>query len=53
SYMWLFASGRHDIPIYLFEYHPTRAATVVETFLDGWSGTIHADGYRVILPRFS
>ena len=44
--MWLFASGRYDIPIYLFEYHPTRAATVVRSFLSGWEGTIHADGYR-------
>jgi len=47
SYMWLFASAGSDIPIYVFEYHPSRARSVVEDFLKGWSGFIIADGYKV------
>lgn len=47
SYMWLFATGKHTKPIYIFEYHPSRARTVVTDFLEGWSGTIIADGYTV------
>jgi transposase len=47
SYMWLFATAKCAIPIYIFEYHPTRARTVVTDFLRGWSGTVIADGYTV------
>lgn len=45
SYMWLFASAACDRDAYVFEYHPTRGKAVVESFLDGWSGTIVTDGY--------
>lgn len=47
SYMWLYATGRHTKPIYIFEYHPSRAREVVTDFLKGWSGTVIADGYSV------
>jgi len=47
SYMWLFASAADDRPLYIFEYHPSRARNVVTDFLTGWSGTIMADGYSV------
>ena len=47
SYMWLFATATCAVPIYIFEYHPSRAKSVVADFLDGWSGTIIADGYKV------
>ena len=47
SYMWLFASAKAGMPIYIFEYHPSRARSVVADFLVGWSGTIIADGYSV------
>lgn len=45
SYMWLFASAACDRPAYVFEYHPTRGRSVVQSFLEGWSGTIVTDGY--------
>jgi transposase len=45
SYMWLFASAKCEVPIYIFEYHPTRGRVVVANFLKGWSGTIITDGY--------
>jgi len=47
SYMWLFATAQCAVPIYIFEYRPSRAKSVVADFLDGWSGTIIADGYKV------
>jgi transposase len=45
SYMWLFASAACEVPISIFEYHPTRERVVVRDFLRGWSGTIITDGY--------
>lgn len=45
SYMWLFASAECDVPLYLFEYHPSRARSVITDFLKDWQGTIIADGY--------
>lgn len=45
SYMWLFASAECDVPLYLFEYHPSRARNVITDFLEDWQGTIIADGY--------
>lgn len=48
SYMWLFAGAACDErPVYVFEYHPTRGKSVIESFLDGWSGYIVTDGYTV------
>jgi len=47
SYMWLFSSAADDRPLYIFEYHPSRARSVVTDFLQDWSGTIMADGYTV------
>ena len=46
SYMWVFASAACDVPCYIFEYHDTRARSVVADFLKGWSGTIVTDGYK-------
>lgn len=46
SYAWLFAAPEcADNPIYLFEYHPSRAKSVPATFLKGWSGTLMTDCY--------
>lgn len=45
SYMWLFASAECNVPLYLFEYHPSRARSVITDFLSDWQGTIIADGY--------
>jgi hypothetical protein len=47
SYMWLYrTSGCAEHPIVLYEYQPNRKAENAETFLRGFSGWLHADGYQ-------
>ena len=47
SYMWLYrTSGCTKQAIVLYEYQPTRKAEHAETFLQGFSGWLHADGYQ-------
>ena len=47
SYMWLYRTGQYDgPPIVLYEYQPSRKAEHAEKFLEGFSGYLHADGYR-------
>ena len=47
SYMWLYrTSGCAKQTIVLYEYQPTRKAEHAETFLKGFSGWLHADGYQ-------
>ena len=46
SRMWLFCSGRSDVPIYIYEYHETRGKSVAENFLRNWSGYLTTDGYQ-------
>ena len=46
SYMWLYrTSGDTDKPIVLYEYQPGRGAKHPETFLSGFKGYLHTDGY--------
>ena len=46
SYMWLYrTSGDTDKPIVLYEYQPGRGAEHPETFLRGFKGYLHTDGY--------
>ena len=45
SYMWLYHSGRDGPPIVLFEYQTTRASAHPRTFLTGFTGYLHVDGY--------
>jgi hypothetical protein len=45
SYMWLYATGHTDIPIYLYDYQTTRASKHPQKMLHGFSGYLHADGY--------
>lgn len=46
SWAWLFCSCAQDVPIYLFNYNPSRGHEVPDAFADpGWSGTIVADGH--------
>ena len=45
SYMWLFRTGPHEVPICVFEYRPTRSGSVPREFLSGWSGYLTTDGY--------
>ena len=50
SYVWLFRTGPHEVPICVFEYRPTRSGSVPRALLDGWSGYLTTDGYD---PYFS
>ncbi len=45
SYMWLYATGRSDVPIYLYDYQTTRASKHPRQFLKGFKGYLHTDGY--------
>ena len=45
SYMWLFRTGPHEVPICVYEYRPTRSGAVPRAFLDGWRGYLTTDGY--------
>ena len=47
SRMWLYRTGGDaEMPIVLFEYQPDRAAHRAQTFLNGFSGYLHTDGYE-------
>ena len=46
SYMWVYATGCHaQKQAVLFEYQPTRHAKHPLSFLEGFSGYLHADAY--------
>jgi len=46
SYMWLYrTSGDAGAPIVLYEYQPSRGKEHPKTFLHGWGGYLHTDGY--------
>ena len=45
SALWLYRSGRDGPPIVLFEYQMTRAGEHARTFLNGFHGYLHVDGY--------
>jgi transposase len=46
SYMWLARGGPPDAPVVIYEYHPTRAADNINSFLTGFSGHLQTDGYE-------
>lgn len=46
SYMWLYRTGGDtDQPVVLYEYQPGRRAEYPKTFLSGFHGYLHTDGY--------
>lgn len=45
SYMWLYATGHTDVPIYLYDYKTTRASKNPRKMLSGFTGYLHVDGY--------
>jgi transposase len=46
SYMWVYLTGKDDgPPIILYEYQQTRSGIHPRTFLMGFEGYLHADGY--------
>lgn len=47
SRMWLYRTGGDaSMPIVLFEYQPDRSAKRAKTFLKGFKGYLHTDGYE-------
>lgn len=45
SYMWLYRTGRDGPPIVVYDYQTTRASKHPISFLTGFKGYIHTDGY--------
>jgi transposase len=45
SYMWVRRSGAPDHPIVLYDYAPSRAGSVAEKLLSGFSGYLQTDDY--------
>jgi len=46
-YVWVYrTSGDTQRPVILYDYQPSRAGTCASTFLDGFSGLLHTDGYE-------
>ena len=46
SYMWLYrTSSEAERPTVFYEYQPDRGGKHPETFLSGWRGFCHTDGY--------
>jgi hypothetical protein len=45
SYMWVRRSGAPDHPIVLYDYAPSRAGSVAERLLKGFSGYLQTDDY--------
>lgn len=45
SYMWVYLSGRHDTPVVIYDYKPTRSGDIPKAFLKDFKGYLHVDGY--------
>lgn len=45
SRMWVYASGKSENPVVLFEYQPTRSGQHARRFLEGFKGILQSDGY--------
>jgi transposase len=45
KWMWLIRGGPPDKPAVIFDYDPSRAGSVAERLLDGFTGVLQADGY--------
>ncbi len=43
--MWVIRGGPPDKPVVIFEYDQSRGAEVPSRLLDGFKGTLQADGY--------
>jgi transposase len=45
AYMWLFATGRIEQAIIVYEFAMSRAGVVAEEFFDGFAGYLQSDGF--------
>lgn len=50
KWMWVIRGGPPDQPVVIFEYDPSRGAEVPSRLLEGFSGTLQADGYSGYNP---
>ena len=50
SQLWAQMSAGLELPIVLFEYHPTRSGEVPKRLLEGFAGALHSDGYSGYMP---
>ncbi|AXI01294.1 IS66 family transposase [Sporosarcina sp. PTS2304] len=46
SYMWLYRTGKFDVPCVVYDYQPGRGSEYPKQFLEGYAGTLHVDGYK-------
>lgn len=46
-YMWIYCSGRYEVPVTYYEYHTSRAAAAADEFMKAYEGICHTDGYQV------
>jgi len=45
SYIWVYLTGNIEHRLILYDYQPTRASRVVNTFLSDFQGYLQTDGY--------
>ena len=45
SYMWVYRSNKHEVPIVLYDYHSTRSGDCPKEFLKGYNGYLETDAY--------
>jgi transposase len=45
AYMWLFASGRQEKAIFVYQFAMTRAGSVAQEFLGNFNGFLQTDGF--------
>ena len=45
SYMWVYRSNKHEVPIVLYDYHSTRSGDCPKEFLKGYIGYLELDVY--------
>lgn len=45
SYMCVYRSNKHEVPIVLYDYHSTRSGDCPKEFLKGCSGYLESDAY--------
>jgi len=45
SYMWIYRGGDPERPALVYQYHPTRAGSVVSDYLESYEGYVQSDGY--------
>lgn len=38
SYMWVYRSNNHEVPIVMYDYHSTKSGGCPKEFLKGYSG---------------